>query len=134
MITLNNTAFGVVFSPCKQITSVAFLVSCVLGTADSESVPQQDMVVLQWLYFWCTGVFLLIFRKSHQAQILGQEADAKSWSSICRRHNDLYLELHILSIYYHFFSKENKNLDYNTVSIILVGSALGLLCYWGKWQ
>lgn len=46
MIILENTAFRVVFaqrveSPCKQITSVAFLVLCVLGgrrPADAISV------------------------------------------------------------------------------------------------
>lgn len=107
MITLGNTAFRVVFSPCKQITSVAFLVPCVLRgrrPADTVSVPQHDTVVLQWLYFWCCGVwFLLIFRKPHLAQIIGQEADAMSWSSLCRRHNNLYQELHILSVYFLFF-------------------------------
>lgn len=50
MIVLDNTAFRVVFAPCKQITSVAFLVPCVLGgrrPADAVRVPQQDASVLQ---------------------------------------------------------------------------------------
>lgn len=139
MIILNNTAFRVVFSPCKQITSVAFLVPCVLGgrrAADAVSLSQQDTVVLQQLYFWCCGVwYLLIFRKSHLVQLIGQEADAVSWSNICRIHNILYQELHILSAYFlFFFSKENKNLGYNNVGIVLVGSTVALFYYWGKWQ
>lgn len=58
MVIFNNTAFSMIFtqtvaSPCNQIDLVAFFVLCVLQsrTADAINVPQQDTVILQWLYF-----------------------------------------------------------------------------------